>query len=134
MAHEAHSYNGGHGHHSARMYYVTYAVLAACTILTFTAAQHNFGKWSFAIAMFIAFVKAVFVVLFFMHLYDQKGPNRLTMAIAFLFVGVLITLTLTDAETRYPLSMPPGSHRAIHVGHTPWGDAPPVSGSESTAE
>ncbi|MGZ3405213.1 MAG: cytochrome C oxidase subunit IV family protein [Polyangia bacterium] len=130
MAHD----DSSHGHHSARMYYVTYAVLAACTVLTFTAAQHNFGRWSFAIAMFIAFVKAMFVVLFFMHLWDQKGPNRLTMAIAFVFVGLLITLTLTDAETRYPLAMPPGSHRAIHIGHTPWGEEPPVAPASAPAE
>jgi caa(3)-type oxidase subunit IV len=89
-------------------------------VLTFTAAQHNFGSWSFAIAMLIAVVKAMFVILFFMHLWDQKGPNRLTMSIAFVFVGVLITLTLTDAATRFPLAMPPGSHRALHIGHSPF--------------
>jgi cytochrome c oxidase subunit 4 len=126
--------DNGHGHHSARMYYVTYAVLAACTVLTFTAAQHNFGEWSFAIAMFIAFVKASFVVLFFMHLWDQTGPSRLTMSIAFVFVGVLITLTLTDAATRFPLAMPPGSHRAINIGHTPWGEPATQSPQHHSAE
>jgi cytochrome c oxidase subunit 4 len=112
----------GHGEHahSAKMYYVTYGVLALCTIATFTAAQHNFGEWSFALAMFIALVKAMFVILFFMHLWDQKGPNRLTMAIAVVFVLLLITLTLTDAATRFPLAMPPGSHRALHLGHNPF--------------
>ena len=35
---------------------------------------------------------------------------------------LLITLTLTDAATRFPLAMPPGSHRALHIGHTPWGE------------
>ena len=115
-----------HGHgahaHSARMYWVTYLVLATCTVLTYTAAQHNFGEWSFAIAMFIALVKAMFVILFFMHLWDQPGPNRLTLAIAVLFVLLLITLTLTDAATRFPLAMPPGSHRVLHLGHNPFGN------------
>ncbi len=107
--------NHGHAHqHSAKMYIVTFLVLAACTILTFTAAQHDFGRLSFAIAMFIALVKASFVVLFFMHLWDQPGPNRLTMAIALLFLLVLITFTLTDAATRFPLALPPGSARALH--------------------
>jgi len=112
----------GHGEHqhSAKMYWVTYGVLATCTLLTFTAAQHNFGEWSFAIAMFIALVKAMFVILFFMHLWDQTGPNRLTMAIAVVFVLVLITFTLTDAATRFPLALPPGSHRALHLGHNPF--------------
>lgn len=117
--HDEHA-DGEHGHHSAKMYYVTYAVLAFCTLATYTAAQHNFGEWSFALAMFIALVKAMFVILFFMHLWDQKGPNRLTMAIAVVFVLLLITLTLTDAATRFPLAMPPGSHRALHLGHNPF--------------
>ena len=114
----AHDDKGHAGHqHSAKMYYITYLVLAACTVLTFTAAQHDFGRLSFAIAMFIALVKAMFVILFFMHLWDQPGPNRLTMAIAIVFVLLLITLTLTDAATRFPLAMPPGSVRAMHLGH-----------------
>src|ERR1700760_1967589 len=95
--HDDHGH-GGHAH-SAKMYYVTYVVLAACTLLTFTAAQHDFGHLSFAIAMFIALVKAMFVILFFMHLWDQQGPNRLTMAIAVVFVLVLITFTLGDIST-----------------------------------
>src|SRR3954470_3658251 len=117
----AHDDNGHGAHaHSAKMYSVTFAVLAACTVLTFTAAQHNFGEWSFFIAMLIATIKASFVVLFFMHLWDQPGPNRLTMSIAFVFVGVLITFTLADASTRFPLAMPPGSHRAVNIGHSPF--------------
>ncbi len=111
-----------HGHHSARMYWVTYFVLAACTILTYTAAQHDFGRLSFAIAMFIALVKASFVVLFFRHLWDQKGASRLTMAIAVLFVLLLITLTISDAATRFPLALPPGSYRSLHIGHNPFGN------------
>src|SRR6476659_3244973 len=119
-----HDHDHGHGGHahSSKMYWVTYGVLALCTLLTFTAAQHDFGRLSFAIAMFIALVKAMFVILFFMHLWDQPGPNRLTMAIAVMFVLLLITLTLTDAATRFPLAMPPGSHRALHLGHNPFGN------------
>ena len=120
MANDEHAH-GGH-QHSARMYYVTYLVLAACTLATYTAAQHDFGRLSFAIAMLIALVKASFVVLFFMHLWDQKGPSRLTMAIAVLFVLLLITLTLSDAATRFPLALPPGSYRSLHLGHNPFGN------------
>jgi cytochrome c oxidase subunit IV len=119
----AHDNDHAHAHqHSARMYIVTFLVLAACTVLTFTAAQHDFGRLSFAIGMFIALIKASFVVLFFMHLWDQPGPNRLTMAIAILFVLLLITMTLTDVATRFPLALPPGSHRSLHMN--PIGNLP----------
>ena len=120
MANDNHAHAHREHGHSARMYYVTYLVLAACTLLTYTAAQHDFGEWSFAIAMLIAVVKASFVVLFFMHLWDQRGTSRLTMAISVVFVLLLITLTISDAETRFPLAMPPGSHRALHLGHNPF--------------
>ncbi len=110
------AHDNNHAHqHSAKMYVITFLVLAVCTVLTFTAAQHDFGRWSFAIAMIIAIVKASFVVLFFMHLWDPPGPNRLTMAISILFVLLLITMTITDISTRFPLALPPGSFRAVVV-------------------
>jgi|SwirhisoilCB3_FD_contig_51_2413063_length_981_multi_3_in_0_out_0_2 cytochrome c oxidase subunit 4 len=122
MANDEHAHAHGGHQHSARMYYVTYLVLAVCTLLTYTAAQHDFGRLSFFIGMLIACIKASFVILFFMHLWDQKGPSRLTMAIAVLFVLLLITLTLSDAATRFPLALPPGSVRSLHMGHIPFGN------------
>jgi cytochrome c oxidase subunit 4 len=109
MAHDAH---GAHKH-SALPYIGTYLFLFVCTILTFTLAQHDFGKASFLIAMLIACAKAMAVILFFMHLWDQPGPNRLTLAIAFFFVLLLITLAISDVSTRFPLALPPGSFRAV---------------------
>ena len=87
--------------------------------------QHPFGYsrelhfWSFIVAMTIAIAKGSAVVLFFMHLWDQTGPSRLTMAIAIVFVLLLITLTLSDAFTRFPLALPPGSFRSVNVGTHP---------------
>lgn len=115
MAHDAHDKagHGEHHEHSAKMYYVTAGVLYCLTILTFTLAKQNFGEWNFAIAMAIAFTKGMFVVLFFMHLWDQTGPNRLTMIIAVFFVLLLIALVIADVSTRYPLALPPGSFRSL---------------------
>ena len=74
--------------------------------------------------MFIALVKAMFVILFFMHLWDQKGPSRLTLAIAVVFVLLLITLTISDAATRFPLALPPGSHGSQQLLHSPFNSEP----------
>jgi cytochrome c oxidase subunit IV len=114
MAHDAH----GEGHkHSAVPYILTYAFLFICTVLTFElATKYDFGRLSFGIAMLIATAKAMSVILFFMHLWDQKGPSRLTLAIAFVFVLLLITMTVADISTRFPLALPPGSFRSIHIG------------------
>src|SRR4051812_24266228 len=113
-AHDDHAHS-----HSVRPYVLTFLWLCILTFLTFTLAHKDLGEWSFVIAMTIAFSKGMAVVLFFMHLWDQPGPNRLTMAIAIVFVLLLILLTLTDAFTRFPLALPPGSFRSIHFGHLP---------------
>ena|SRR6266568_4653601 len=113
-AHDDHAHS-----HSARPYVLTFLWLCFCTVLTYSLAQKSLGEWSFVIAMSIAFAKGMAVVLFFMHLWDQPGPNRLTMAIAIVFVLLLITLTLTDVFTRFPLALPPGSFRSMHLGHQP---------------
>jgi cytochrome c oxidase subunit IV len=105
-AHDDHAHS-----HSARPYVLTFLWLCFCTVLTYTLAHKDLGEWSFVIAMLIAIAKGSSVVLFFMHLYDQKGASRLTMVIALFFVLLLITLTLTDAHTRFPLALPPGSFR-----------------------
>jgi cytochrome c oxidase subunit 4 len=121
MAANDHSSAHGNGHaheHSSKMYIITFVVLAFFTALTFLLAEKDFGRWSFVIAMAIACTKASFVVLFFMHLWDQPGPNRLTMAISLAFLATLITFTLADIATRFPLALPPGSHRSLHIDYT----------------
>ena len=111
MAHDAHAHK-----HSARPYILTVLALYCLTVLTFMLAVHvNLGRGSFAVAMAIAFTKGMLVVLFFMHLYDQQGASRLTMAIAILFVLLLIVLTCADEATRFPLALPPGSFRSLGV-------------------
>lgn len=110
MANDGHA----HAHHSARSYVFTAIALYCFTFLTYTAAQHDFGAWNFVIAMAIAVTKGTLVALFFMHLWDQTGVNRLTMVIALLFVVLLITMSIADEMTRFPLALPPGSFRNFH--------------------
>lgn len=97
--------------HSARPYIFTVIALFALTITTYTFAKHDFGRLSFMIAMAIALTKGTLVVLFFMHLKDQRGASRLTLIIAVLFVLLLISLVIADLSTRFPLALPPGSFR-----------------------
>jgi cytochrome c oxidase subunit 4 len=116
MANDAQHQGHAH-HHSATMYFVTAGVLYCLTVLTFSLAHIHLGEWSFAIAMAIACTKGMFVILFFMHLWDQTGPSRLTMGIAVFFVLLLITLVVSDMSTRFPLALPPGSFRSLPPIH-----------------
>ena len=82
------------------------AVFIALLLLLFAtvgAAQLPLGDWHFPIAMAIATAKAVLIVLFFMHLLYS---HRLTMVISvasFLWLAILVALTLNDYLTRNEL-------------------------------
>ena len=86
-------------------------VWAALMVLTATtwglSTVHIPGGAGVAVALGIAGLKASLVALFFMHLYDQRGPNRLVFVTSLVFVTLLVLLTLLDSATRFPLANPP---------------------------
>jgi cytochrome c oxidase subunit 4 len=53
-----------------------------------------------SISLFIAAVKAVLVLWFFMHLAEQPFRARLAVAVALVLVLILVALTATDVATR----------------------------------
>jgi cytochrome c oxidase subunit 4 len=94
------------GHSSSLRYVVCWIALALLTALTFGLSGVELGGWSLIVALAIAITKATVVVLFFMHLWDHHGANRLVFVVSILFVLVLIGITLLDVTTRYPLALP----------------------------
>ena len=92
-----------------------FIVLLVLLIATVGAAYLPLGPLHFPVAMTIAAAKAVLIVLFFMHVIHS---HRLTMIIAvagFLWLGIMLALTLSDYWTRGWLDIP-GSERASLVG------------------
>jgi cytochrome c oxidase subunit IV len=96
-------------HHSSLGYYVVWVALAFFTWLTWYTGTKHYGAWALPIALAIAVTKSTLVVLFFMHLWHEKGANRIVIVTAFMFVLLLIALTLADFATRFPLATPAGS-------------------------
>lgn len=122
IAHHEH----GHASHVAR-YVIVWIALLALTLGTWGLARfHIPGVWGVAVALGIAAGKSALVALFFMHLWDQRGANRLVFVTSLVFVALLVGLTLSDNATRFPLSNPPGSEGALPVGPTDYGGPPPV--------
>jgi cytochrome c oxidase subunit IV len=83
-----------------RTYYVIYAVLLACTYLTWQVAYFDLGAMNTVAALAIAVFKAVLVVLFFMHV---KYSTRLTWVVVaggLFWLGILLALTMGDYLTR----------------------------------
>ena len=114
-------------HHShVGRYVVVWAALLVLTVLTWWLSRfHIPGGWGVAIALGIASAKGALVALFFMHLWDQEGANRLVFLTSIVFVALLIGLTLSDNATRFRLSNPPGSDGALPVGAIDYDAAPP---------
>ncbi len=118
----------GSAHHSHFKRYVgVLLALLVFTVITYAAAKvHLHTPWNIVVALGIASVKGTLVALFFMHLYDQQGANRLIFVTSLVFVALLIGLAMTDNATRFPLANPPGS-----IGALPAADyvPPPQGGS-----
>src|SRR5215208_659176 len=112
------------GHHShVGRYLLVWAVLLVLTITTWALSRlHIPGGWGVVVALGIASAKGALVALFFMHLWDQRGANRLVFVTSLVFVALLIGLVLLDNATRFPLANPPGSAGALPAGGA---DVPP---------
>jgi len=97
-----------HKHPGVGRYVAVWVALMVLTAATVAAARlHVPEPWHLLVAMAIAVVKSALVALFFMHLWDHGGANRLVLATSLVFVGLLMTLVLVDNATRFPLANPP---------------------------
>jgi cytochrome c oxidase subunit IV len=92
--------------HGAGRYYVSFAALFVFTVLTYGLHHVNLGAAALPVAMLIAFTKAMVVILFFMHLWDHPGVNRLVMGVTILFLFFAIIMVFADTFTRFPLASP----------------------------
>ena len=83
-----------------RVYVAVFLVLMACTLITFFAAKQDWGMLNAPIALFIATTKAIFVILFFMHVKDSDRLTKITVTAGAFWLGILLTLTMTDFLSR----------------------------------
>ena len=83
-----------------RVYYLIFATLLLMTLITVEVAFWNLGLLSFWVALGIASTKATLVVLYFMHVRYAHQTVWLFAAAGFVFLMILIVLTLNDPMTR----------------------------------
>jgi cytochrome c oxidase subunit 4 len=81
---------------------VVFVILLVLLFATVGAAYLPLGPWHFPVAMTIAVTKAVLIVLFFMHLLHSHRLTLVVSLAAFLWLGIMIALTLSDYLSRYP--------------------------------
>jgi len=120
----AHSKDKPHDHGTKR-YFIVWAILIACTILTVKTGYMDLGSANLPLALCIATLKATLVVLFFMHMTEAAGTNRIVFVTSFVFMLVMIFGVFGDLWTRSEMSLPyhtpttEGPEIAVPEGATP---------------
>ena len=87
-------------HPSHRVYYTVFAALLALLVATVIAGVLDLGWASLLVAAIIATIKAVLILLYFMHV---RYSNTLIWAVAgaaFFWLAILFGLTGSDYLTR----------------------------------
>jgi len=82
-------------------YYTVFAALIGLTLLTVGISFVPLGEMHTAVGLTIASVKALLVVLFFMHLLYSSKANWLAIGAGLFWLGILLALTLADYLTRH---------------------------------
>ena len=85
---------------SPRIYVGVFLALMALTAATVFAATVDLGMWNTPVALFIAVTKAVFVVLFFMHVKYSSRLVALAIGGGILWLLTLIAGVAADYLTR----------------------------------
>jgi cytochrome c oxidase subunit 4 len=94
-------------HIASRHTYVSvFVALLVLLFATVGAAYLPVGSLHFPIAMTIAVAKAVLIVLFFMHLLHSHRHTAVVAVASFLWLAIMIALTLNDYVSRGWLDIP----------------------------
>ena len=97
-----------HPHHvvPVKVYVAVFLALCAFTVLTVSAAGHDFGALNTPIALVIAITKATLVILYFMHVRYSPRLIWLVVGGSLAWLGVLVIITMTDYASRGWLPFP----------------------------
>lgn len=86
---------------SLRAYVGVFIALLALTAVTTAVAFVDLGAtWNSTLAVAIAVVKALLVILFFMHVLHSRPLTWIFVAAGFFWLAILFILTLSDYVTR----------------------------------
>ena len=85
---------------SAKTYTLIFLALLALTGITTAVAYVDLGHFSVVVALAIAVLKMLLVALFFMHLRHSTILTRIVVAGGLLWLGILITLSMSDFISR----------------------------------
>lgn len=105
-----HSEHSSHGPHIATVgnYLTIFASLMVLTALTVYVAYIDLGIMNTVVALGIAVLKAVLVILFFMHLKFSPTQTKLAMVSGVFWLMIMLIITAFDYVGRGMQYEPPG--------------------------
>ena len=86
---------------SVRVYAAVFVALLVLTATTTAVAFVDLGApWNATVAVSIAIIKALLVILFFMHVFYSRPMTWIFVGAGFFWLVILFALTLADYATR----------------------------------
>ena len=86
---------------SSKFYYTIWIALLGLTAITAGVAFLDLGPLNVIVALVIATVKALLVVLFFMHVkYTSEKLTKIVIVSAIFWLFLLLALSMADYATR----------------------------------
>jgi cytochrome c oxidase subunit IV len=83
-----------------KLYYTIFGALLVGTALTVMFAFVNLGNFNILAALIIAGIKASLVIFFFMHVKYSSRLTKLWVAVGFIWLFIMLSITMTDYLTR----------------------------------
>jgi cytochrome c oxidase subunit IV len=83
-----------------KLYYMIFAALLVGTALTVMFAFINLGNFNILAALVIAVIKASLVIFFFMHVKYSSRLTKLWVAVGFIWLFIMLSITMTDYLSR----------------------------------
>jgi cytochrome c oxidase subunit 4 len=87
-------------HPTTGVYYTVFAALIVLLVVTVAVAEFDFGPFNFLAAATIASIKALLIILFFMHVRYSTPLIWVVAGAGFFWLAILFGLTLSDYWTR----------------------------------
>jgi cytochrome c oxidase subunit 4 len=95
----------GRRHITGIGYTITFAALLFLATVSLLLSFLHWTTGDLIASLFIAGLKSVLVLWFFMHLYEQRFSNRVVVLVSLFFVVLLVTLTSADIASRHTFPM-----------------------------
>src|SRR5579862_2785972 len=91
---------------SVGTYFAVFLALIVATVVTTAVAFVDLGAFSVVVALAIAVCKMLLVALFFMHVRHSTRLTQVVLVSGFVWLLIMIMLTLSDMISRNWLGVP----------------------------